>query len=118
MKCPKCSHETFQIGLPCPACHFEGDPMLLEQLGHITYLLGEIGGWIDVPIKPRGDLHFRYARQRQEIERQLGLQPPALNEKEAAQARLDLKQREYLLRTFHIFFGRAGLNSLPTSSTN
>jgi hypothetical protein len=109
MKCPKCQNETFEINSACPVCQFQGDPKQLERLAQITFLLGEISGWVDIPIKQRSDLHYRYARQRRDTERLLGLLPPVLTEMEAVEARLAIKQREYTLRTFVSFFQPRGV---------
>jgi hypothetical protein len=110
MNCPKCHEPTYQIGSACPTCQFTGEAGPVEALSHIIFLLGEINGWVDVPIKSRGDLHQRYDRQRRDLERQLGLRPPTLSESEAAEVRLAIRQREYALRTFAAFFQPRGIH--------
>ncbi|MFZ6031253.1 MAG: hypothetical protein ACOYYS_26385 [Chloroflexota bacterium] len=109
MKCPKCHSWQFETGTPCPSCGFQGDASLIEQLGHLDFLLGEIGGWVAVPIKQRSDLHEQYTRQRREIERKLGILPPVLNAAEAQAAQLKLKQVRYVLKSIPAYFEPRGV---------
>ena len=39
MRCVKCDEPIHSLDEPCPHCQFRGDPALIEELGHIKWLL-------------------------------------------------------------------------------
>ncbi len=99
MRCPKCGHDGFTALSPCPACAFQGDAGLLEQLGHLDYLLAELATWDHVPAALREELRLRYGRRRRHVQADLGLRPPTLDAVSAGAARLRVLRLEALADT-------------------
>lgn len=99
MICPKCGHQEFHTNSPCPACSFQGEPGLLEKLGQLNFLLGELGGWADLPDSYRERLRRRYGLQRRELEVVLGLRQPPLDAARAGQVQVELGGLKVMLDT-------------------
>jgi len=77
MRCVKCDEPIRSLDEPCSHCHFRDDPALIEELGHIKWLLGQIDSLNEIGIPYVRLAQFYRARQR-EVEIQLGLRLPAL----------------------------------------
>ena len=46
MRCPSCSQDGFRSSAVCTNCGFGGAPRQVEELAHITYLLGELETYV------------------------------------------------------------------------
>ena len=90
MNCPKCSHTAFSSAAPCPACDYAGDPVLLERLSNLNFLLAELGRWLNVTADVRAMIRRAYEPKRREVEVALGLRAPPLVPEAAHAARLEL----------------------------
>lgn len=99
MQCPSCEHPYYNPAQPCPVCVFEGDPALIEELGHIVWLLNELETRQDLGLShpDRQKLQERYQLRRYELEIELGLRFPSLTAAEAEKAWPELSHREVLL---------------------
>ncbi len=88
MRCPSCNQPDYRPAAPCPDCQFSGDKVLVEELAHIQWLLGQIMSWrpADVSSSTRSNLQQRYSARQWELEVALGLRPPPFSRKEARQA--------------------------------
>ncbi len=89
MECPRCGHEGLIGRAPCPNCGFGGAPALLEELGHIKYLLRELAGWQGIAPVVTKRLRRQYLQRAEELEIALGVRP-TLSPEEARQARWEL----------------------------
>ena len=97
MRCVKCDEPIRSLDEPCPHCQFRGDPALIEELGHIKWLLGQIDSLNKIGI-PNVRLAQFYRARQQELEIQLGLRLPALTPDQVRQTQAALVQREAILR--------------------
>jgi hypothetical protein len=97
VRCPKCGHAVFSPTSPCPACAFQGDAGLLEQLGQLDFLLAELETWHDAPASLREELRQRYGQQRRHVQSSLGLRPPPLDLVSARAARLRVIRLDALI---------------------
>jgi hypothetical protein len=98
MLCPRCDQPNYDPAQPCPHCQFSGDPALVEELAHVTWMLNQIAGWT---LHNEADPQFlcqRYVARRRKLETQLGLRLPPVSEEEAHKAWRDLFRREALLQ--------------------
>ena len=99
MRCPKCSQEGFHVYTTCSRCGFTGPPGQVEELGHVAYLLGEIGAWQEIEATGRESIRARYLGRREELETALGLRQPPLTPEQVRELQwelfcLDALQRE------------------------
>jgi hypothetical protein len=97
MRCVKCGEPIRSLDEPCPHCQFRGDPALIEELGYIKWLLGQIDSLNKIGIPNVRLAEFYRARQR-ELEIQLGFRLPALTPDQVWQTQAALVQREAILR--------------------
>ena len=86
MRCPNCGREGLRPPIPCSVCRFSGDPALVEELSHLTYLLTELEGWTDLPPEVADRVRAHYADRRNALEVALGLRLPPLTPAVARQA--------------------------------
>ncbi len=97
MRCPNCDYEGLRPPIPCPDCRFSGDPALVEELAHISYLLTELQGWPDLPPGVAERLRSQYRRRGKELEIALGLRLPPLSGAAAQEAWQEINRLEALL---------------------
>ncbi len=97
MRCPNCGRDGLRPPVPCADCRFTGEPALVEELAHISYLLSEMAGWTDLPPDAAEHLRTHYTRRRNELEITLGLRLPPLTPAVARQAWWEIACLEELL---------------------
>lgn len=96
MRCVKCAEPILNLVEPCPHCQFHGDPVLVEELIHVQWLLGQINALKKIGITTDRLTQY-YAARRRELEIQLGLRLRALTLDQARQMQTSLVQNETLL---------------------
>jgi len=96
MRCPNCDQAVDDFSYPCPACGLSGDPVQLEELARLKWLLAEISGWQFSVEADRQQLEARYLDRRGELEIALGLRLPPVAPAEAEPLWRELIHREIL----------------------
>ncbi|HNT75264.1 MAG TPA: hypothetical protein PKH77_09615 [Anaerolineae bacterium] len=88
MHCPKCRQPNYRPDAPCPYCGFETDPVRLEELTHIRWLLRELESWhrLAVPEPLLKRLQNSYTARQRTLEIELGLRRRPFTAEEAATA--------------------------------
>ncbi len=94
MRCPRCNAEGLNPYSTCAKCQFRGPPQQIEELGHVSFLLGEMGSWTDIRPVARRLLRARYLKRREELEISLGLRAAPLTAIEARKLQWELFQLE------------------------
>lgn len=95
MRCPKCNEPIFNLNLPCPHCHFLGEPAAVQELHHIRWLLNEARGWtVHTPETQALVEPYRARERRLLISLGLRFAPDA-----APEAWRRLREREFLRAT-------------------
>lgn len=90
MRCPKCSRAGFHVYTTCGQCGFSGPPDLIEEVGHVAYLLGELDTWGEIQATARESIRSRYLDRREELETVLGLHPPPLTPEQVHELQWEL----------------------------
>lgn len=118
MRCPNCDYSAYQPSQPCPECHFAGDPVLIEELARIDWVLTEIDTWqaLGVRSHDRQLIQQKYEARQRELEIALGLRLPPFTAEEAQAAWPELFQRETLLQKMGEWL-EAGLIHPTTTQT-
>ena len=98
MRCPSCNYDAYYPFRACPHCNFRGEPALVEELAHITWLLQESTAWPEPVEAKLKDIRQKYAARQYELELSLGLRLPRFSAAEAQAAWSDLVQAETLLQ--------------------
>lgn len=100
MRCPNCDQPAYQPTQPCPECHFAGDPVLIEELARVDWVLTEIDTWQALGVRSydRQLIQQKYGTRQRELEIALGLRLPPFTAEEAEAAWPELFQREALLQ--------------------
>jgi hypothetical protein len=88
--CPRCGEEGLVVGKDCSSCGYSGDPDLLEELGHIRYLLGELKGWQGIAPVVKKRLRGQYGQRLAKLEIALGLRLEPISPDQAEQAGWEL----------------------------
>ena len=98
MRCPKCNQPGFLPAKACAKCKFSGDPDLIDELLHITWLRDEMEKWAQPSPPPEilQQLKDQYQARQRHLEVHLGLRLPPFTEAEAAQAWLKILRYEIL----------------------
>jgi hypothetical protein len=76
MRCAQCNQPIHDISQPCPACQFQGDPALLEQLAHVEWLLTQLPVWPAITSDERqfvANVRKRTIAQTRDLRIRLGL---------------------------------------------
>ncbi|MEJ2734286.1 MAG: hypothetical protein P8189_12095, partial [Anaerolineae bacterium] len=94
MRCPRCNAEGLNPYSTCAKCQFRGSPQQIEELAHISFLLGEMGSWTDIGPVAQMLLRARYLKRREDLEISLGLRAAPLTAKEARELQWELFQLE------------------------
>ena len=97
MRCVKCDQVIANPGEPCPHCHFSGDVALVEELGHVKWLLGQIPTLTKTGV-PTVGLEQHYKARRRELEIQLGLRLPSPTREQARELFVSLVHEQALVR--------------------
>jgi len=102
MRCPKCNQPGFLPARTCAKCKFSGDPDLIDELFHITWLRDEMENWAQPSLPPEilQQLTDQYLARQRQLEVHLGLRLPPFTETEAAQAWLKIFRYEILEQKF------------------
>lgn len=98
MRCPNCDYDTYYPRQACPRCHFQGEPALVEELAHISWLLQESAAWEELAGAHLESIRQKYIARQYELEVSLGLRLPRFSPAEAQTAWSDLVQAETLLQ--------------------
>ncbi len=97
MRCVKCDEPISQFGTPCPHCHFDGNPILVEELVHIQWLLAQFPTLNTMGVQTVR-LEQHYNARRRELETQLGLRLPSLTPAQLREFYAALAHNKTLLR--------------------
>lgn len=114
MHCPKCNASPYNPAEACSSCGFTGDPGLIEERGHITWLFGQIDSWHEVAHTARQQLTTRYKQRLYEVETSLGLRQPRIAVAEAKKLWPDLIKRQILLARIAEWQEAGWLNEVAT----
>src|SRR5512147_236801 len=116
MRCPNCDQPTFYPPEACPICHFSGDPLLIEELNRVDWILTEIDTWPTLGVRPHDCTLIRqnYTARQRELEITLGLRLPPFTPAEARAAWPQLFQREALQENMAEWLAAGLIN--PTST--
>jgi hypothetical protein len=98
MQCPKCQKEDFEKDKPCPQCGFQGDSNMLDELGHLQWLLSQMDEWekFNIDTATVSNLKKIFTAQRKDILVALGLRLPSFTPEEAKKAWVELTHLETL----------------------
>ncbi|NJN99423.1 MAG: hypothetical protein HC875_37660, partial [Anaerolineales bacterium] len=119
MHCPNCAHPNYDLLQSCPACHFSGDPLFIEELDRIEWLLAEIDQWepgLGVSPENLNLIRQKYTARRRELEITLNLRLPPFTLEEARLAWPQLFQREALLQKMGEWLAAGQIDPLSTQA--
>ncbi len=116
MQCPRCGHDGLSSGASCPRCGFSGDPVLLEELSHVKYLLQELPRWRELGPAVKSRLTKHYRARLEELEVSLGVRLTPLSPQEARAAGWELVCLEALIGKAHYWLDSGWLRREPAGS--
>ncbi len=107
MRCVRCHQPIARLIEPCPHCQFHGDPALIEELGHVQWLLAQLDD-VALAADSRRALRQIFIQREYDLQVKLGLRLPRFTDEQARPAWPILVRLEALLQMLNAWLA-AGL---------